>query len=136
MQKDQVLYVGQKAFIEKDGEVLILLRSNGWLDFPGGKIQEGESDVDVSLKREVREETGLDIEIGQPFHRWLVELPSGHQEAGKRVFLIGIKCTYAGGEVKTSNEHQGYAWVNKDTYKKFGDGSGHFKALEVYFQAS
>jgi 8-oxo-dGTP pyrophosphatase MutT (NUDIX family) len=69
MKKDQVFSVGQKAFIEKNGEILVLILPNGMLDFPGGKIQEGETDLDIAFKREVKEETGLDIEIGQPLYR-------------------------------------------------------------------
>ena len=45
MKEDQVFYVGQKAFIDKDSQILVLNDSlNGELDFPGGKIQEGEFD--------------------------------------------------------------------------------------------
>ncbi len=67
MVEDQLLYVGQKAFIEKGGEVLILMDHDLGLDFPGGKIQEGEIDFTKSLKREVREETKLEIEKGDAF---------------------------------------------------------------------
>ena len=48
MKNNALLFVGQKALIEKDGKVLVLICPNGWLDFPGGKIQDGEAkDGDV-----------------------------------------------------------------------------------------
>jgi len=136
MNKDQPFYVGQKAFINKNGEVLILTLPNGWLDFPGGKIQEGEIDFDAAIKREVLEETGLKIEVGEIFHRWSFELGPKHKQAGKRVFLLGFKCNYISGEIKISEEHKGYKWVNINNYQKFRENRGHFKALETYFATS
>jgi 8-oxo-dGTP diphosphatase len=132
MAEDKLFFVGQKAFIEKDGEVLILISKDLGLDFPGGKIQEGESDFNESLKREVREETGLEIEVGDIFERWSFKFRYGHN-IGKEVLLIGFKCKYKSGGVKISDEHGGYKWVNKNNYKELDDGSGHFKVLEKYF---
>ena len=39
MKKDALFCVGQKAFIDKNGEILILNDQIEGLDFPGGKIQ-------------------------------------------------------------------------------------------------
>ncbi len=132
--------VGQKAFIEKDGMVLVLGDPKEGLDFPGGKIQEGEArDGDASslaepLKREVREETGLEIEVDDPFGVWYHEFPKESRNYGKVVYLVGFKCKYVSGEVKLSDEHNKYQWVNKDNYKKVDDGSDYFDVLEKYFK--
>jgi mutator protein MutT len=53
------------AIIEKKGHLLIAQRSpgsnfGGWWEFPGGK-REGEESFEKCLKREVREELGIDI---------------------------------------------------------------------------
>ena len=45
MNNDQLIFVGQKAFIDKDGEILTLTDPNLGVDFPGGKIKEGETDL-------------------------------------------------------------------------------------------
>ncbi len=135
MKEDALFCVGQKAFIEKDGKLLILTEEHhDGLDFPGGKIQEGELDFDEELRREVREEVALEIEIGKPFFRWYWEFPVGHRNYGKRVFLVGFRCTYKSGEVTLSNEHKGYQWVDAQDYQKFDDGSDYFKALKAYFE--
>lgn len=135
MAEDKLFYVGQKAFIDKGGSVLILNDPVNGLDFPGGKIQVGENDFGEALKREVREETGLEIEIGSPFATWYYEFETGHRNAGKQVFLVGFRCRYISGEVKLSDEHDGYTWVTKDNYQKVDDGSAYFHALEKYFTA-
>lgn len=133
MPEDKQFYIGQKAFIEKEGKVLILFDPKLGLDFPGGKIQEGESDFDEALKREVCEETSLEIEVGDPFFRWFYKFESDHRNAGKEVFLVGFRCKYVSGEVRLSSEHSEYKWVNYKNYKELNENDEYFKALEKYF---
>ena len=136
MKEDALFCVGQKAFIEKDGQVLILNDPIEGLDFPGGKIQEDEIDFTEALKREVREETALEINVGDPFATWFNEFPQNHRNAGKKVYLIGFKCKYRSGEVVLSEEHDNYRWVNKENYHEVDDGTAYFKVLDKYFEES
>jgi 8-oxo-dGTP pyrophosphatase MutT (NUDIX family) len=88
-----------KAFIEKDGKILILRESfkykagsnHGQFVLPGGKVDEGEHFA-KSLRREVKEECGLQIRIGEPFHvdEWQITCPAvdGFFKAGEH---LGIK---------------------------------------------
>lgn len=139
MNENALFFVGQKAFIEKDGKILILNGPYG-LDFPGGRIQERETtdnndrnELLLSLRREVREETNLEIEILDPFFVWFQKLSKKSKNYGKTVYLVGFKCKYLSGELKLSDEHDNFEWVDKDNYKKLDDGSGYFSALEKYF---
>lgn len=64
-------YTVTAAVIHRDGQVLIARRpENGLLggmwEFPGGKIEPGETLPDC-LKREIREELGVEIQVGEPF---------------------------------------------------------------------
>jgi 8-oxo-dGTP diphosphatase len=135
MQKEDELFcVGQKAFIEKADEVLVLNDPSEGLDFPGGKIQEGERDFVEALKREVREETSLEIEVGSPFTVWFNQFTGTHRNAGKKVYLVGFKCKYVSGEIKLSDEHNSFRWVNKTNFHEVDDGSVYFNALKKYFE--
>lgn len=64
------------AVIERDGKVLIGQRRNGgrhalkW-EFPGGKIEKGETPREA-LRRELAEELGIDAEIGPEIDRYEV----------------------------------------------------------------
>ena len=89
MKEDAQFYVGQKAFIRKDDEVLVVGWGDGKIDFPGGKIQIGENDIIESIKREVREETGLEIKVGIPFYTWVHTFSESHRLAGRQVYLVG-----------------------------------------------
>jgi 8-oxo-dGTP diphosphatase len=131
--QDALFCVGQKAFIEKYGEVLILNDPIEGLDFPGGKVQVGETDFGEALKREVREETNLEIKIGDPFTIWYNEFFPPHRNAGKKVYLVGFRCEYVSGEIKLSDEHDWYKWVTKENYREVQEDSDYFRALEKYF---
>lgn len=57
------------AIIENDkGEILLVVRRldpyKGWFDFPGGFIQGGES-IEKAIKREAKEEIGIEIQVGE-----------------------------------------------------------------------
>lgn len=68
------LFVATKAFILYDGKVLLLKESSKYqdgtnaerFDIVGGRVEPGQR-FDESLLREIKEETGLDVEIGRPF---------------------------------------------------------------------
>jgi 8-oxo-dGTP diphosphatase len=133
MNEDAEFYVGQKAFIRKGNTVLVLSDPHEGLDYPGGKIQLGETDLIESLKREVREETGLEIKVGAPLATWTNTFPPHHRLAGKQVYLVGYRCEYVSGDVKLSDEHNKFVWVNKDNYKEIDDGTSYFDILNKYF---
>ena len=65
---------GAQALVERDGHVLLGRRRNdpgaGLWDIPGGFVDEHEHPEDA-LRRELREETGLEIEPGAFFGVWL-----------------------------------------------------------------
>ncbi len=50
MGDEAIFYVGQKALIKKDGKVLVVIDLLFGIDFPGGKIQEGEVQETKDLK--------------------------------------------------------------------------------------
>jgi 8-oxo-dGTP diphosphatase len=90
---------GAQALVERDGRVLLGRRRDdpgaGLWDIPGGFVEEPEHPLDA-LRRELREETGLEIEptefFGiwmQPYHdrnvlslTWLARPAGGQERAG------------------------------------------------------
>ena len=131
---NQFFYVGQKAFIKNDkGQLLILNDPDRGLDLPGGRVQVSEFDLDEALKREVREETGLEIEVGKPFIRWCHTGTEGTKDAGKPFLLVGFHCKYISGSIRLSHEHDEFHWVDKLSYKQYKGDSGYMKVIDDYF---
>jgi len=84
------------AIIRRDEQILITKRQDrahlaGLWEFPGGKVEAGESHA-AALGREIREELGIEIAIGEEF--FTVE----HDYPTKSVRLHFFHCTILDGE--------------------------------------
>lgn len=99
------------AIIEHDHKVLICQRSERmrlplkW-EFPGGKVEAGESREDC-LKREIKEELGLEIEVGTALTA--VE----HHYPEFSIYLYPFICTWVGGALAIT-EHAHAIWTAKE----------------------
>ena len=95
-----------KAVVLHQGLVLLLVNERGEWDLPGGRPEAGE-DHRAALAREVREETGLSIEIGTLIDDHLFEvLPQ------RFVRILAFGCTLTGSaDVVLSDEHLEMSWV-------------------------
>jgi 8-oxo-dGTP pyrophosphatase MutT (NUDIX family) len=96
-----------KAVVLHRGRVLLLVNERGEWDLPGGRPEAGE-DHRTALAREVREETGLGIEIGALVDDHLFEvLPQ------RFVRILAFGCTLTGSaDVVLSDEHLEMSWVS------------------------
>jgi 8-oxo-dGTP diphosphatase len=130
---DALLYVSQKAFIRDRGRVLTLNDPGFGLDFPGGKLQDGETDLVAALRREVEEETSLEIDIGSPFVTWLDPRHPFVRLTGRAVLLVGYRCRLMSGTVRLSAEHDAYRWIEAAEIGEIDDGSTYAAALRTYF---
>lgn len=100
------------AIIERDGLILAARRKPGlnmagkW-EFPGGKIQDGESPA-AALARELREEMGIEVEITNTL------AGPTHQYEAFTVTLYPFRCRLiAGADAGTlsSIDHDALAWL-------------------------
>lgn len=98
------------AAILRDEEVLCAQRGYGELigkwEFPGGKIKQGESPIEA-LKREIKEELNIEIEICDKIDSTTFEYP--HAIINLSVFT----CKYKSGTINDV-EHQQLKWVKYD----------------------
>lgn len=80
---------------------------------PGGGVEAGET-MTEALRREIREETGLDLRSARP--RFFKDAqhskrdPDGHEQPVYMIFLI-FDCTVFDGEVSLNDEFDDHAWV-------------------------
>src|SRR6266446_9047005 len=100
------------AVIERAGKILIGKRlekgpRSGKWEFPGGKVREGEDDRDA-LRREVAEELGIEIDVGEKME----ELD--HDYPDLSVQVIFYRCRFAGNKKLFCRDHSSLAWVPPD----------------------
>lgn len=93
--------VGAVCLLERDGRVLMLRQPHrdGW-SLPGGLLSRGENAA-AAVVREVREETGLRIEVGRPV-TVVVDSPLRRVDVVFRVQVEGDVGEKVGGEATTA----------------------------------
>ncbi len=129
---DATFLISVKALIlDDDGRLLLLeniLDPPKW-ELPGGLIDYSEAIPDA-LQREVMEETGLTIDVGEVFDVRDGYLSGFRFRDGRvldtRIFLIAYTCQMTGGEIRLSDEHINYKWFTVDDL----DGRRYISNLE------
>ena len=91
------------AVIARRGRVLIAERRNGYWEFPGGKVKDGET-TSEGLIREIKEELDCTITVGERIHR------VKHTKEGRNLHIDFYSCKLASGEPKPT-EHKMIEWV-------------------------
>lgn len=104
------------AVIFKDNQVLLVKRSNppaqGSWAVPGGKINPGET-MQQALVREVKEETGLDISVGEIVHVFDVIRHNNQGELTFHYVIIDFLCEYKKGELIAGDDAQEARWISQ-----------------------
>ena len=106
LEKPTIQVVGA-AIVNDKNEVLCAQRGHGSLigkwEFPGGKIENGETDQEA-LRREIKEELNINVEV-------LDFIDENYNEyKDNNVNLKVYKCKYVSGEIKDT-EHKTWKWA-------------------------
>ncbi|HTT73105.1 MAG TPA: NUDIX hydrolase [Thermoplasmata archaeon] len=98
-----------------DGELLLLRRVTdfpGRWEFPGGSVEEGE-EPEGALRREVREETGLEVTIGRPFHVGTFATADAEARPIRVVAIEYLCAARTRGPIRLApEEHDRFVWAD------------------------
>ena len=114
-------YVAVKGFLERNGKLFVFRDRYGDWDLPGGRIQRHEfrTPLERVLERKIREELGRGVRyrLGKPavFMRHERREVSRHGQR-IRIFAIGYRAAFHGGEIKLSPQHTEYRWVSLERF--------------------
>jgi len=103
------------ALIQSKGKVLLGQRPEGqtlpglW-EFPGGKIELGES-PEMALNRELREELNIDAKIGE------LKIAASHKYSATGLIILFYSVQFWKGELKPLH-HQNLRWVAPEELQK------------------
>lgn len=135
------LFVATKTFIVFQNKILILRESSKYqdgsnsnkYDVVGGRIEPGQNFME-SLSREVDEETGLKVKIGNPFYvgEWR---PIVKEEQWQIVGIFFESFTESA-NIKLSEDHNDFQWINPNKYIDYPLIENLKPAFEAYLRYS
>ena len=89
--------------------LLVQRRDNQHWEPPGGVLELDES-IEAGLCREVREETGLEVEP--------VALSGVYKNMPRGIVALVFRCKATSGELRPSDETQGFRWATADEVRE------------------
>lgn len=99
------------AIIVDGGRVFATQRGYGerkdWWEFPGGKIEQGEQ-AEEALRREIKEELDINIEVGELVDIVEYDYPNFH------LLMNCYQCSIANPSRIRLMEHEDARWLTKD----------------------
>ncbi len=123
--------IAVKSFIVKNNKLLILKRAKDdkeqpsiW-EIPGGRLEPGEHPVS-GLKRELKEETGLDIEVLHP-----INVQHFTRKDNQTITMLIFLCKALNDNIQLSHEHSAHDWINLENCKEKLTDFFH-KEIDIY----
>lgn len=111
------------AFIHKDGKLFVARRADtkkflpGKYELPGGHIEFGET-MEDGLRREIMEEFGFDVIIGEPFHAFTYTRDAGTVHSIEVDYFVTLADLNQ--EIKLNpEEHSQFHWISQEEVLNF-----------------
>ena len=128
--------VGVGALIFRRGRILMAQRGKeplkDYWSLPGGALELGES-LDAGVRREVREETGLEVQplkVVKIFER-IIRDASGEPEY--HYVLVDYLCRVSGGTLHAGDDVCAVMWVEREALKQLQITEGTLAVIEKAF---
>lgn len=118
------------------GEILMVKTYNANWVFPGGQVEVGENLIDA-VKREIWEESGIEVEVGEVFciSSNTAKNPghSGVKEIPTKVMFDFI-CREVGGSIRTSEENSDTGWFPKNEILSMMETPAYIERYKAYLE--
>lgn len=123
--------VGVGAVIVRDGRALIVKRAHeprkGEWSLPGGVLELGESLIDA-VRREIKEETHLDVEVGPVIETFDRVHRDGAGKIRYHFVIVDYVCWPITGDASPGSDAEEVAWVTASEIERY-QVNAHAKAV-------
>ena len=118
--------VSVKGVLGWGGRCVVLRNERQEWELPGGRLELGDASPAHALEREMREELGIDVQVGPMIDSWIYDV------AGKRVLIVTYACSAAEpAELVHSDEHVGVAALDIETLRSEAIPAGYLHSIET-----
>ena len=114
--------VGVGGVVISDGRTLLIRRSGpplqGEWSSPGGTLETGET-LREGVRRELREETGVEVRVGEMIEVFERIFPDAQGRPQYHFVILDFLCEYAGGEAQAASDVTDVAWAAEEELEGF-----------------
>jgi mutator protein MutT len=129
-------FLGVGALIFEGRNILLVERAKeplkGYWSIPGGIVEAGEK-LEDAVRREVREETGLEIEPLAMFEIFERIMPDSEMRPEYHYVLIDYLCRAVGGQLAAASDVSQAAWVSEQNLREYRLTEGTLAVVERAF---
>ncbi len=129
-------FLGVGALIFDGGRLLIVQRASdpfkGYWSLPGGILETGET-LDQGVRREVREETGLEVEPLSVFEIFERIIRDAEGKAEFHYVVVDYLCKAIGGNLASGSDVSAVAWVLEQNLGDYHLTEGTLSVIERAF---
>jgi 8-oxo-dGTP diphosphatase len=129
-------FLGVGALIFQGDNILLVERAKeplkGYWSLPGGIVEAGEK-LEDAIRREVREETSLEIEPLSMFEIFERIIPDSGERPEYHYVLVDYLCRVVGGRLSAASDVSRAAWVSEQNLGEYRLTEGTSAVIERAF---
>lgn len=109
---------------DKQRRVCLLQNERDEWELPGGRLERGET-PEKCLKREIREELSILVDVGRLLDVWVYEV-----QPGAEVLIVTYRCHWNGKDIpRISDEHTAMGWFDRGEIHGLRIPEGYLRAI-------
>jgi mutator protein MutT len=131
--------LGVGALILDRDAILLIQRGReplrGFWSLPGGAVETGER-LEAALRREVREETGLEVEVLRLVEVFERIMPDAKGATEHHYVLLDYLCRLKGGDARAGDDASDIRWIRRSELDRYELTAGTHTVIEKAFRES